>query len=54
MSMQPGDSVCIPFHSKTSFVMRKNPENGRYKLQGDVYCLGLMYGERGRCQEYPK
>ena len=21
-----------------------NPENGRYKLQGDVYFFGLLYG----------
>jgi hypothetical protein len=34
--------------------MRKNPENGRYKLQGDAYCFGLMYGEIGKMPKGPQ
>lgn len=45
MSIQLGDSICIPFQSRLPFIMRKNPSNGRYKLLGDCYCFGLMQGE---------
>jgi hypothetical protein len=42
---KPGDFVCIPYTSRVPFIMRKNYANGRYKLVGDTYCSGVMYGE---------
>ena len=39
------DSLCVFFGSRAPFIMCKNNENGHYKLFGDTYCFGLMYGE---------
>jgi hypothetical protein len=45
MNVQPGDRICIPFQSDNPLIMRKYNENGRYKILGQAYCYGLMYGE---------
>jgi hypothetical protein len=42
---EPGDFVCIPYQSDIPYIMRRNDENGRYKLLGQTYCSGVMYGE---------
>jgi hypothetical protein len=42
---EPGDFVCIPYQSYIPYIMRRNDANGRYKLLGDTYCSGVMYGE---------
>ena len=47
---QPGDSICIFFRGKISFVVRKVDEQSHILL-GPAYIEGLMYGEALKWEE---
>ncbi|KAK3987186.1 heterokaryon incompatibility protein-domain-containing protein [Cladorrhinum sp. PSN332] len=41
---QPGDIICVLFGHHDTVVLRKI-ENGRYRVVGECFCFGLVFGE---------
>lgn len=43
--MQIGDNVCILYGLETPYIVRPVGKQGHYKLIGECFVNGIMYGE---------
>ena len=41
----PGDLICVFYGARTPFILRRNENSTTYRLIGETYVHGIMYGE---------